>query len=365
MRLFQNSGIYPSYKPRLAELTRNCGTFSAARDAFLNDRFGASHFLLPVLESSSQAFFTNGDDEALQHLWGNEHGLPASTTLEDILLAQIEHHRTEVFHNLDPIRYGSAFVRRLPGCVKVSIAWRAAPSPGADFAAYDRVVCNFPSILRSYEAQGWKTAYFLPAYDPEMEKYAANEERPVDVLFVGGYTRHHLQRAAILEAVAALRERHIVAFHLDRSRATRWAESPLGRLLPPMAKYRRPEDIRAVSKAPVFGRSLYQAMSRAKIVLNGAIDMAGDERGNMRCFESMGCGALMVSDRGRYPLGIEDGRTMMAYADPVDAVRKIENVLQNPADLRALARAGFVEMQSRFSKKAQWEAFVEIVGAAI
>jgi hypothetical protein len=365
MRLFQNSGIYPGYRPRLAELTRNCGTFSAARDAFLNDRYGASHFLLPVLEGSSDAFFTNGDDASLQRLWANEHGLASSTSLEDILMAQIEHFRAEIFYNLDPVRYGSSFVRRLPGCVKASFAWRAAPSPGADFAAYDRVVCNFPSILRSYEALGWRTAYFLPAYDPEMEKYASNEDRPVDVLFVGGYTRHHRQRAAILEAVAALRERRIVALHLDRSRATRWAESPLGRLVPSLAKHRRPRDIRAVSKAPVFGRALYEAISRAKIVLNGAIDMAGDERGNMRCFESMGCGALMVSDRGRYPQGIEDGLTMMAYKDPSDAVCKIESILERPEHLRTLAMAGFCEMQRRFSKEMQWEAFIKIVGAAV
>ncbi len=215
-----------------------------------------------------------------------------SVALDKILLAQIEHHRTEVFYNLDPMRYGSDFVRRLPGCVKVTIAWRAAPSPGADFAAYDRVVCNFPSILRSYQDAGWKTAALFPAHDPEMDAYAANEDRPVDVVFVGGYTRHHRQRAAILEAVAKLRGTRTVAFHLDCSRATRWAESKVGRLVPAVAKFRRPEDIRSVSREPVFGRDLYRVLSRAKIVLNAAIDMAGEDRGNMRCFEAMGSGAL-------------------------------------------------------------------------
>ena len=37
----------------------------------------------------------------------------------------------------------------------------------------------------------------------------------------------------------------------------------------------------------MFGRALYELIGSSKIVLNGAIDMAGTDRGNMRCFETM------------------------------------------------------------------------------
>jgi hypothetical protein len=50
MRLLQNSGIYPAYIPRLRELTRNSATFQTQVNAFLDDRFGACHFLKPVLD---------------------------------------------------------------------------------------------------------------------------------------------------------------------------------------------------------------------------------------------------------------------------------------------------------------------------
>jgi hypothetical protein len=363
MRLFQNSGLYPGYLPRLQALRRGCDTFADLTDVFLQDRFGASHFLAPVLARDPAAFFTNGDDQVAQRRWAAEHGLPAATSMADILLAQIEHHRTEVFYNLDPMRYGSAFVRQLPACVKAAVAWRAAPSPGADFAAYDRVVCNFPSILRGYETAGWKAAYLLPAHDPEMDPYADNEDRPVDILFVGGYTRYHRQRAAILEAVATLRERFRIVFYLDRSRATRWAESPLGRCIPPLARHRRPDDICAVSHDPVFGRELYQALSRARVVLNGAIDMAGEDRGNMRCWEAMGCGAAMVSDRGRYPLGMVEGQSMLTYRQAPEAVQQIEALLDDPARLSALARAGNKMIRSRYSKAQQWQDFQKLVAS--
>jgi hypothetical protein len=360
MRIFQNSGIYPAYQDRLRRLTRNCTSFETQVTEFLADRYGAAHLLLPVLKRDKLAFFTNGDDEVPQRQWAKENGLPINATLEMILLAQIEHHRTEVFYNLDPMRYGSAFVRKLPGCVRKSIAWRAAPSPGADFAAYDLMVCNFPSILEAYRQQGWRAEYFAPAHDPEMDTYAANTDRPIDVLFVGGYSRHHQRRAKVLEAVAKLQRSAKVVFHLDRSRLTRLAESPAGFVLP-LANHRRPLDIRSVSEDPVFGRELYSAISRAKIVLNGAVDMAGQDRGNMRCFETMGCGSLMVSDKGSYPVGMVEGKSMLTYTDPSEAANVISNLLIDQPRLTALAACGLASMREYYNKQKQWLAFEKLV----
>jgi len=105
MRLFQNSLLYRShpvrgYKPGSERLR-----FEELRRNFLDDRFGAMHFLKPVLDGEANAFFTNGNDEVLQGQWARENGLRSDASLESILLAQIEHHRAEVFYNLDPVRF--------------------------------------------------------------------------------------------------------------------------------------------------------------------------------------------------------------------------------------------------------------------
>jgi len=319
--------------------------------------------LKPVLDGEEVAFFTNGDDEIMQRAWAREAGLPPSVSLEEILLAQIEAHRTEVFYNLDPMRYGSDFIRRLPGCVKKSIAWRAAPSPGGDFSAYDLVVCNFPGILKTYQDRGWKTAYLSPAHDPVMNEYAVAVDRPIDVLFVGGYTRHHMQRAAVLEAIAGLRNKYRIQFCLACSRFTRLAESPLG-YFAPLGKYRRPQSIRSVAAPQAYGRDLYGLISQSKIVLNGAIDMSGNERGNMRCFETMGCRTLLLSDEGVYPEGMISGETLVTYSSPSDAVSKTEELLKEPETTRSIADAGFRMLSSRYSKEKQWSDFERIVGIA-
>jgi hypothetical protein len=360
MRLFQNSGVYPAYYARRGHEPDGAATFKAQIARFLDDRYGAAHFLAPVLEGKEAAFFANGDDEVLQRAWAREMGMATTAGLAEILLAQIESHRTEVFYNLDPIAYGSEFVRKLPGCVRKAVAWRNAPSPVADLSGYHLILCNAASMLRRYADRGWKAAHFAPAHDPVMDEYAGNDDRPIDVLFVGGYSRHHAKRAAVLEAVAGLRDRYRIEFFLNRSRLTRLAESPLG-YLAPTAKYRRPRNIRAVSHEPMFGRDMYSLISRSKIVLNGAGDAEGADRGNMRCFEAMGCSALLLSDAGLYPAGMKDGETLLAYSSPSEASKMAEKAVSDWGSYAEMAKRANRMTRSLYSKQHQWDHFKRLV----
>jgi glycosyl transferase family 1 len=362
VRLFENSRYYPSLRPKIRQLIRGRSTFASQIDAVLAFRESAVHILLPVDQRAEWAFFANGTDEILQRNWARELGMNSSASLSDILRAQIEEHRTEVFYNLDVTSWESDFARRLPGCVRKKIAWHAAALKGVSFEGYDLVVCNFPSILAQIAGQGRRTAYFAPAYDEELAPFASREDRPVDVLFVGGYSRHHRRRAEVLEAVAELAGELNIAYHLDRSRLCRLAESPLGRLLP-LSEHRRPSAIRGVSRDPIFGLDYYEALSAAKIVLNGAIDMSGPDRGNMRCFEALGGGALLLTDEGNYPEGMTDGQTMVTYSSPRHAVEQIRALLGDPARRLSMARAGHDMVAARYSKEHQWKQFESLVAS--
>ena len=358
MRLFQASAIARPYRSRLDRLAAGASTFEARLSIFLADRYGAAHFLKPVLDRAPEAFFTNADDETLQRLWAREHGLARTTPPLDILLAQIEHHRAEVFYSLDPVHHDSTFLRRLPGCVRRRIAWQAAPHARSDWRGYDLIVNNFPSLLDDFRRRGLRAAWFAPAVDPVMAQYAANEDRPIDVLFAGGFSRHHLRRAEVLESVARLAPKARIEFHLEASRLTRLAERlPVGGLL---ARHRRPATVAAVARPAVYGLDLYRALSRARIVLNCAIDMAGEDRGNMRCFEAMGCGALLLSDEGRYPEGMLPDHTMVTWRSPDDACRRAMELLADEPRRQAVARAGTAMLSQAHSKERQWELFVRL-----
>jgi hypothetical protein len=258
------------------------------------------------------------------------------------------------------MRYGDDFLVKLPGCVKRTVAWRAAPSAGGRFLKHSVIVNNFPFLLEGYRAQGARAEYLAPAHDPEMDVYAARENRPIDVLFVGTYSRHHKTRAHLLDAVAALREELNVVMHLDCSRITRLADSPLG-LIGPLAKFRRPQALQALARPAVFGRALLEVISSAKIVINGAIDMAGGDRGNMRVWEALGCGAAMVSDAGRYPSGLRAGRDFITYDSPAGATQQILALHRNQELRLSIAHSGHTVISHHYSKEVQWQRFQEIV----
>ncbi len=358
MRIFQNCGVYAAYRQAFHSAHRHLKTFEELRDAYLEDRYGALHFLKPIVDRDPQAFFTNADDPVLQGMWAKAHGLSERALPDDILLAQIEEHRPECFYNTDPMRFGSSFLLRLPGCVRRTACWRAAPSPGADFSGYNVIFCNFPSIIDSWRSRGWRAECLYPGYDPAMDPYGANQDRPIDILFVGGYSRHHERRARVLREVASLSPRRKLAYHLDVSRFTWLANTPLG-LIPGLSRHRMPTVIARISQPPVFGRNLYELMSRAKVVLNGAIDMAGEDRGNMRCFEALGCGALMVSDEGRYPDGFVNGRTMLTYGPAEEAAPVIDGVLEKWRTVgRDMALSGWRMVREAYSKENQYRMFL-------
>jgi spore maturation protein CgeB len=83
-------------------------------------------------------------------------------------------------------------------------------------------------------------------------------------------------------------------------------------------------------------------------VLNGAIDMAGADRGNMRCFEALGAGSLLLSDEGNYPDGMRDSETIVTYNSPEQAVNQIETLLEDSEIRLRIARAGHEMVSTRY-----------------
>ena len=112
----------------------------------------------------------------------------------------------------------------------------------------------------------------------------------------------------------------------------------------------------------MFGRELYALLGSSKIVFNGAIDMAGTDRGNMRCFETMGCGALLVSDAGSYPAGMQEGETIETYGTPEQAVEVISRSLQDWPRSAEIAVRGRARIREIYSKDVQWKQFGDLVG---
>lgn len=358
MKLFQMMGFGQYYLNNFTKIFPHAYNFNflQRRQLLLDDRYGASHILKPVYDNDSDCFFTVCDDPILQKQWAKQQGF-STENLTSILLAQIEQHKTEILYNNHPIGFPSSFVKKLPGCVKKTIAWRAAPCGTADLSAYDAVVSNFDSLNKNWKAKGWKTAYFSPSWDPEMSSYAVNEHRPNDLFFAGSYSRTtgHDDRIEFLNTIAGMGKDLKIDLHLLYRKWGRLADKAPWRWIP--VPIRLPSQLSSIVHPPVFGREMYQALSQAKIVINPATDIAGDERGNMRCWEALGCGACMISSAGHYPEGFEAGVHFETFTNTDELLHKIKKLLADESKMRAIANAGNDMIKNKWSKENQWNDF--------
>lgn len=362
-RFFQSAGFGACYLNDFNKRYTDIGpSFEDRQQALLYDRYGASHILKPIHDQDPDAFFTVCDDHVLQVRWADENGLKTND-LSDILLAQIEEHRTEIFYNLDPIGFPSSFVRQLSASVKKKIAWRAAPSGKVDFSAYNAIVSNFDSLNKNWESSGWKTLRFHPSWDPETALFSQNTEKETDVFFAGSYARTtgHDDRLEFLNDISDLRNDYQLDLRLLYRKWGRLADRSVMRWIPVPIKL--PKKLKSMIGKPVFGREMYQALSNAKIVLNPATDIAGMERGNMRCWETLGCGACMLASEGNYPVGFKPGVNFETFSDPIDLKKKIISLLADEPRRLAIAAAGSKMLSTKWTKEQQWIDFEKIVSA--
>jgi spore maturation protein CgeB len=98
-------------------------------------------------------------------------------------------------------------------------------------------------------------------------------------------------------------------------------------------------------------------------MLNGSTDTAGADRGNMRCFEALGGGSLLLSDQGNYPEGMNHGQTIILYGSPEQAVSQIRALLEDSERRLSVARAGHVMVSTRYSKETQWKRHEALVAS--
>jgi hypothetical protein len=362
MRIFQNIHLYPLHLDFLAEIDGPNASFNSRIDLILAHGICGTHLLSPIVERSADAFLTSTSDQVLQNRWAAENGLKPGSSSYDILAAQLEHFKPDVFYTQGPSSIPEQLRLRLPGLAKVNVCWKAPPDFHSGSVGFDIAVNNFPSSFKKYYELGFKkVGHLTPSFDPVMEEPSKNSDRQIDLSFAGSYSRHHRNRSAVLNSLEGLDGRYVVKHALMFDRLTKLANSPAG-YLPIISKYRAPRHLRRNTAPPVSGKGMYELFGNSKIVLNTGIDLSGSDRGNIRCFEIMGCGALMLTDVGTYPEGMIDGETMCVFQSPDQIPYHVERILADD-DLRIrIASQGLSLMKQKYSKEVVWKNFQSLIG---
>ena len=98
---------------------------------------------------------------------------------------------------------------------------------------------------------------------------------------------------------------------------------------------------------------MYDTISKAKFTLNGYGDFNQEFKSNMRLFESLGCGSLLLSEEGNYPEGFENGKNFISYKDSNDLLDKLPSVIENYETLKTYIK-GVTEKTSGYAFLIKW-----------
>jgi spore maturation protein CgeB len=190
------------------------------------------------------------------------------------------------------------------------------------------------------------------------------KDRPTDILFYGQYLdRYFSNRNEILQSLLKWLENrpYIAKIHLqyyehvrpyvDRRiirRFTRFKKTP-------------PKLIRDRSLPGIYGDDLYKAIGSSKIVINCFGDYSGLHKDNMRIYEAISGGALLISEDGIYPEGLIPGEDFLSFQDTQELFSKIDYALSLPDQGRSIAERTREKLSKLFSKSQQWSKFQEVV----
>lgn len=367
MKVFQALHKYEPYIPhfeRKYDVTSM--SFQEHLQTLIADRFYTLHILKPVLDFSKEAFYTLWDYEALQLKWAEEKGWN-ETDLKKILFAQIEDFQPDVFYNMSPTFFKKEELEANLDPKLLRICWSASPFYNNEFfKLYKSRLTNLPLDIKPISETGFRSDLFQPAYDPLMDKYAKNTDRPIDLFFYGQYARSVFKRRnKHLDRLLAFKEQSDLNIELLLQYETEWepvVNIPYIRRYWQKISHPSPM-VRRLAGDPIFGLDIYEKISQSKIVFNAGIDFTKEYKVNMRNFEVLGCGAHMISDVGLYPNGFEMGKHFSTYTDIEDCIKKVERLLKDD-DLRlSIAQAGHQMVKQVHTKEKQWEDFQKIVAS--
>ncbi len=156
----------------------------------------------------------------------------------------------------------------------------ASPIPQhVDVRMIDGFVTSFPHFVDIFTSSGKPVLYSPLAFDGRKALMSVTpfEMRSHEILFVGGIGKHHSNFLPILDRLC---ERFPVTVY-------GYTDGSINEYT----------NIRASYKGMVWGNQMYRALGDTKISLNRHSLASSHYANNLRLFESMGMGALLLTDK--------------------------------------------------------------------
>ncbi|KKL91909.1 hypothetical protein LCGC14_1890010 [marine sediment metagenome] len=284
--------------------------------------FGDSDFYSRAMSKlgwSAKDLITNA--EKSQRRWAAEFAFN-STSLQDILIEQIRILEPDVIYAQAPWTINKEVYKAIRPVIKLLVGQAGFPIEqysGAE-TQFDLFFTTIPENVAKFKEVEIDAYYNPLGFDPRVIEFDLSEsEIEYPLTFVGGLTGNHKSRRVFLDLIS------------DHFIIDCWGYGYGELLLKPNIHYH----------GEIWGRDMFEVLRRSYITLNNHIDTVSDCVGNMRMFESTGCGALLFTDDGSNLDDLfERGNEVIVYENYEHCLELLLEYADKPDERSTIAKAG-------------------------
>jgi hypothetical protein len=290
-------------------------------------------------------FVTFANSFYLQNLWAKEQNFnyQAQNWEIEILNAQIDVFQPDVIYTNSPEWFSQncAKIKKTP----IRAAWKASPfGKNLDFSCFDVGLSFNDLYLSQLKKTGIKNVFLRDfAFEPSIKtRFFPTKEKEIDLSFAGTYNDWMFgeRNAFLSEIIKKFYWKYKIRYYFKTYHRVKG-------LVPIL-----PLNFYLVYRKSVFFRDFLSVIDRSKIVFNCHSDSTGERKGNMRVFETLGMQAFMLSDAGKYPDFLKEGRDFIAYHNRKDLIDKIGYFLKNDQEREQIAAQGYQTLAAHYSTQA-------------
>lgn len=351
MRVYQSIHKYPLHIPAFeAKHGINDDTkisFSELQKLIIDDGYACVYRLEPpITDKSSEVFFTVWNYERLQKLWAKEHGVDPNSRMSDIRAEQVKWFKPDVVYDFSG-RYSPHFIPSLKkaGIKAVFVLWNGVIEDKeipTSIPNYDIYISLHRPYITHWKEKGLSSFELQPSIPAQWLSSENNSPRTIDILMYGqSHNDYFKERNKIVKKILTLNSKYKISIKLQIDDESKEVFGEKVKLM----------------QAPVYAGELYETIKNTKIVINKCTDHNSSFKSNMRIFEAIGNGALLISEEGNYPEGLTPGKDFLTYKSTDELYHIIERVLSDWEKWANFAQKAKKRVLNNFTKEKQWWVF--------
>jgi len=299
------------------------------------------------------------NDEISQKKWALENKFQNYSKMEwekEIALEQIKRFRPDILWTT----YQGDFISQASRYTKKVVTWVGAPLIRKNPIGVSTLITESPYTAQIMGGNYKEVIVTKPGFDSTILKKIGSTKKRYNLTMVGSFSFNHLKRADILHYLLKNGIKinlfgisyqtqfsgqlgHYKQFALSLLKKNKWKslKKAINQYHKETNYQRNMRIIIPLIKPPVFGIDMYKILAQSHMILNVQIDCAKNHAGNIRIFESTGCGTCLLNENTENIAELFDTQKEIVTFDTKESLlEKIRFLQKHPEKTSAIAKAG-------------------------